>query len=138
MAKFKASLDRAFSSDAAKEGAAQVATGVADAKAAAGNAAQGMRDMILAVEQRAMMARVPEGATGAAAALPGAPPPALQKMVTDLRGVASALVGSAASTRGNVTKAVTETELKKQTVLLEDINTELKLQNDRGGNVFRR
>jgi TP901 family phage tail tape measure protein len=74
---------------------------------------------------------------------PGAPsvpdfvPPAeeIQKI---RRGFAAALIGSAASTRGNVTRAVTEEELKKQSELLKQILEEQKLGNQRAGLVFHK
>ena len=55
-----------------------------------------------------------------------------------IRGFAAALTGSAAGTRGNLIRPVTESELKKQTGLLEGIKEELETSNERSGNVFRR
>lgn len=55
---------------------------------------------------------------------PLAPPPMAQ--VQQWRGFVAALVGTAVGTRGNVLRNITETELQKQTSILEDIrnNTE--------------
>jgi hypothetical protein len=61
----------------------------------------------------------------------------IQEVKAALQGFAATLVGSGVATRGNVTRAVTETELKKQTGLLEDIKVEMETMNTRSGNVFK-
>ena len=135
MQAFRQNMDQLFSSDAFTEGSAQMQAGLQRAAAAVAQAMQGRMNL-----RNGMMA----GAGAGMAGVPTASNPVMQQQQQmqevrqALRGFAAALVGSGTGTRGNVTRAVTESELKKHTQILGDMLDELKLGNERSGLVFRK
>jgi len=139
MARFREAITSLGSSNAAAEGALGVNQGNQSATAAGSRAMERLRELQEAFyirQQQLAMSTAGPGSPGVKNTL-AAPTEAVEEIKATLRGIASALVGSGSGTRGNVTRAVTENELKKQTQLLEDIKVELSTQNTRGGYVFR-
>lgn len=139
MSKFKQALDTLFQSDAVQEGGAQMAAGLQRGKKAIEEAFRNRQMMNYAAQQQMAMQMASPASMGGGGGSPLAPQQAqLQEVRQALRGIAKALVGSAAGTRGNTIRAVTEDELKKQTKVLEEIKGEIELSNTRSGNVFRK
>jgi TP901 family phage tail tape measure protein len=133
MVKFRQALDQLYASNAYKEGDKAIREGLEKAGAAG---AEAMRRMGLMQQQL-----VPQMSSGTATLDPVPTSQRrqeeIQMLMKNMGRFTATLVGSAAGTRGNVSRAVTKEEIKEQTAILKDIRDELALQNEREGNVFR-